>query len=166
MHYRAKQTGIGLLELMLALAVIAVVVMMSVRYYETARRAQNVNTAITQIRGIVQASTQWVATQYDYATGPTAPITLDKLIQGNYLPSQFKSTNPWNGSITVAPASDVTQVTITLTNVPVGVCNSLATKISSQAVTSQCQSDDGGSSSGSGSNKKAPETVTTFTATF
>ncbi len=133
MMRKSFQYGIGLLELMLALAVIAVILVMSTRYYNVAHRQQQVNATVKEIRAIVTASTEWAKTQYNYSG-----ISFTILIANQYLPSNFSKTNVWQGAITIVPGKDTSQFIVQYTNIPTDLCNSLASKMSTQAVSSTC----------------------------
>ena len=47
-----KSSGATLLEVMLVLAVAAMVIVMSIRYYKNAQNSQNVNAILAQIQAI------------------------------------------------------------------------------------------------------------------
>ena len=54
LNYR-RQQGIGLLELMLALAIIASIIVAATRYFGTASRAAKVTVALEQLRTVNKA---------------------------------------------------------------------------------------------------------------
>ncbi len=84
-----KQMGIGLLELMLSLAIIAVLLVMATKYYQQARMNQQINEAISLSQAIVAASANWVIGRDGYSG-----LSMDELINNAYLPAGSKR-NPW-----------------------------------------------------------------------
>jgi len=56
---RLHQRGIGLLELMLSVSIIAVLIIMATRYYSTVKRSNLINQTVSDIGMIVTAATQW-----------------------------------------------------------------------------------------------------------
>lgn len=87
--------GIGLLELSLVLAVVASVVVLATRYYESTQNAARLNDAVNQINGIINASGQYKLGQrnFDGLTGP-------KLVELGVLPSSALKT-PWGGDMQI-----------------------------------------------------------------
>ena len=112
--------GVTLLEIMLVLAIAAMVIVMSIRYYQSATSAQQVNTILQQVQGIVAA-----ADNYAQPTGTYSGIT--STVIAPLLPSAGLST-PWGGKITIGTAT-ATGYTITIGNVPGTICSLLTPKI-------------------------------------
>lgn len=130
---RGKPSGIGLLELMLSLAIIAILLIMATRYYQSTSQSQKVNQAAGDIQAILAA-----AANYN-AGNPGGVFTISKLISSGYLPSSMGSSaanaNPWGGAYTaVNTAGNPTQVTITLTLIPTTACNALDSLMTSNYV--------------------------------
>lgn len=125
-----KNIGIGLLELMLALAVIAVMIVISVKYYTSANTEQEATSLVDSYNTIKSAVENYLA------DNPNATVpSLQVLIQNGYLPNLYGgltqasggtakftvNNNPWGGTITVAPQKGM--FTIQQTNIPGVVCN-------------------------------------------
>lgn len=95
-----RKSGIGLLELMLALAIIGIMIMAAVRYYESTSNSQSISRTVDMINGIMSASQSYLSTHQ----GNSLP-SIGTLISGGYLPQGFQSsggsnaTNPWGGNI-------------------------------------------------------------------
>jgi len=92
--------GIGLLELMLALAIIAVLIIMATRYYQSTSRNQKVAEAVTQVNALIAASSNWKIGRSAF-TG----ITYAKLYAQGLLPKEMKTdttATPWGTKISVA----------------------------------------------------------------
>jgi type II secretory pathway pseudopilin PulG len=112
--------GVTLLEIMLVLAIAAMIIVMSVRYYQSATSSQQANAILQQIQAIVAAA--------------------DGLAQGNGSYSNCTSTNvkpllpaaglntPWGTTITLSATAS--SITITIPKVPSGVCPLVVTKLS------------------------------------
>jgi type II secretory pathway pseudopilin PulG len=88
--------GVTLLEIMLVLAIAALVIVMSIRFYQSASNSNKVNAAVSQIQGIVAAAENYANAnggKYDFTNATLAP----------YLPGGSGTlNNPWGGSVTVA----------------------------------------------------------------
>ena len=66
MRLNRKEKGIGLLELMLSLAIIAVLLIMATRYYQSTRRS-------SQLNQIVQTTNAYIAAIETWKAGRTKP---------------------------------------------------------------------------------------------
>src|SRR3989338_2429435 len=95
-----QESGIGLLELTLALAIIAVLLLMATRYYQMARFSQQINEGIDVIQSVHGAAERWHAINDNYAD-----ISLQALVDRDFLPAMADQrespANPWGGGITV-----------------------------------------------------------------
>lgn len=131
--------GLGLLELLLSLSVVAVLVLTSVNYYQSVRTAHNVTLATNMYRDIVKATQRFIS------HNEPKNVSMQKLISEDLLTKQYE-TNPWAGKTTV----NTTQkgrlfVTIKMEGVPKSACLNLAGQLvmgltSSEAVNSKdCQ---------------------------
>jgi Tfp pilus assembly protein PilE len=116
--------GVTLLEIMLVLAIAAMVVVMSIRYYQTASLSQKVASTMDSITGVVAA-----VEAYFSATG-----TLTSLDTGisPYLPNNKMPMGGWGSSLVVASTS-ANAFTITVANVPSDGCKQLVNLIGQNA---------------------------------
>jgi type II secretory pathway pseudopilin PulG len=121
-RHASSALGVTLLEIMLVLAIASMIIVMSVRYYQSAGAAQQANTVLQQIQAI-----QAAADNTAQSTGSYGGATV--LLLGPVLPSN-SFTLPWGGAITLAPT--ISTVVFTLNNVPAATCNLLAAKLASQ----------------------------------
>lgn len=114
---RPKIRGIGLLELMLVLSLIAVMVMVSVEYYTSANTEQEATTLVNSYSTIKSAVENYLA------DNPTAGIpTMAILVQNGYLPSVYNtSLNMWQGTITITASGNAT-FAVVQTAIPQAVC--------------------------------------------
>ena len=110
-----SNTGIGLLELMLTLSIIATLLLAVTKYYGYVVREQRINGALAEIQAIRGAALRWWAMYHSMDS-----LTLSQLMTRNLLPEK-SDINPWNGEITVTKNS-LNNVTITFSNVPKAAC--------------------------------------------
>ena len=125
----ATAAGIGLLELMLALAIIAALLITATRYYQIASDARKVSEAVEIVQAMYSAGEQWKQTRGDFI--PQENV-LTEFVVDNLIPSDFVNphVNPWGGAI-VAVADSATQLKLTLTNVSYAACMNLLQKVRS-----------------------------------
>jgi len=109
-----KLRGIGLLELMLALAIISILLVAATRYFASTDSSRKVNAAADMLQMVINASEDYRMDKNSYKD-----ISLDNL--KSLLPSDFKAStgNPWGGGISVEPTDSGASVTLTMTKVPV-----------------------------------------------
>lgn len=120
-----KMSGVTLLEIMLVLAVAALLIVMSVRYYSTSGSAEQVNALVEQIQAIVQAA-DGIAQEQGYNSSSISTSTVGAVLQNTGM------TTPWGEPITVAVASTTT-LTITVPDVPAAICPLLQAKYNGNA---------------------------------
>lgn len=123
-----NRKGIGLLELMLALAIIAILIIMATRYYQSASTSQKIADAQGQITAIMTAATSWAK---GFAPPSYTGVSMTAISGG--LPKTLAGTganaSPWGTNISVAagtPAS--TTFTITFTGIPGYSCDAIKAK--------------------------------------
>lgn len=117
--------GVTLLEIMLVLAVAALIIVMSIRYYQSATASQQANTAMNQIQAITAAADNLSVGTGSY-TDTVSESSVKSLMPNNSM------TTPWNTDITVA-ADSATSYTVTFSTVPTAVCPLLTAKLKGQA---------------------------------
>lgn len=112
--------GVTLLEIMLVLAIAAMVIVMSIRYYQSASTNQKINAALNTITAIVGAGESYLA------SAPAAGMAaLSNGVLLPYLGGTAMPTSPWGGAVTVAGTGSTTY-TITMTvSVGAGVCTQM-----------------------------------------
>ena len=92
-----RQIGIGLLELMLAIALITVILVLALSYYQVANRSSLVNKAFNDVQTVASAGQSWWDDN-DHDFNKLKDI--NTLIQKGYLSQNF-ATNPWGGTTTI-----------------------------------------------------------------
>lgn len=136
MMLRRKNTqrGISLIELMLSLAIIAIILVIATRYFARANLSQQINNATDQVMGIRAATNSYLSDQA--ATGKAPALSIKDLISAGYLPKGYAGTdqngagaNPWNGNLSVA-LGNARNFTITATSIPSAACTALSDKVS------------------------------------
>lgn len=134
MKKRVKQNGIGLLELMLSLAIIAVLIISATRYYLTARSADLVEDGIELLTAFYSAGQSWLQSHDDFSG-----VSVGSFIADNSVPSD-SSTNPWGGLVTATQGGTPTTLHVEFQNIPAGDCENLRYKISQKITnaTAQC----------------------------
>lgn len=114
-----KQAGIGLLELMLSLAIIAVLLVMATRYYESALLGERANTEVGILQAMRGAAAQYSAGQPTYDN-----VTFSNLAKSGLIPKALESSikvGPWGGNLDVTGAGQ--QLTVKDSLVPGGACD-------------------------------------------
>lgn len=115
--------GYSLIELMLALAIIAIMLVVATRYYSTTSSSQKVNAGVNMLQAVINAGEDIKNTTNSYKS----IVGIQKLIDQGLVPKNFSDTNinPWGGSINATSGTD-TNFVLTLTNIPLEDCLSLA----------------------------------------
>lgn len=107
--------GVTLLEVLLVLAIAAMIIVMSIRYYQSASASRQATEALQKIQGIVAAADALAQASGSYTAVNISNDTLKPLLPGGGL------STPWGATITVGGAT-ATTYTINIGSVPVGVC--------------------------------------------
>jgi len=111
--------GVTLLEIMLVLAIAAMIIVMSVRYYQSATTNQQANAILAQLQAIVAAADSVSQTTGTYTSATSA--TLKSIAGANSF------NTPWGTAITVTPGTST--LTFGIATVPTGVCNLLTARL-------------------------------------
>ncbi|OGT58651.1 MAG: hypothetical protein A3F14_01980 [Gammaproteobacteria bacterium RIFCSPHIGHO2_12_FULL_43_28] len=120
-HLRSM-VGVTLLEIMLVLAIAAMVIVMSVRYYQSATSSQQANGVLAQIQAITAAADSLAQASGSYATGGVATATVQNLVPQNSM------TAPWGGAITVTNATASTY-DVSVATTPAAVCPLITSRL-------------------------------------
>lgn len=122
----SKMAGVTLLEVMLVLAVAAMIIVMSVRYYQSATNSAQVNDTMQLIQGITAAEDGLAQNTGSYSSGSTTAI---KPLMPN-----GQMTTDWGGQVSIAGAA--TSFTITFAPAPAPtVCSMLTAKMTQGSTT-------------------------------
>jgi len=91
-----RARGIGLLELMLSIAIIALIIIMSTRYFTVAQQQQKITRALQMSTTVLQAAHTWAVGQTTFPTESEALIKA--LVAAQLLPSSYLNfQDPWGG---------------------------------------------------------------------
>lgn len=116
--------GVTLLEIMLVLAIAAMIIIMSIRYYQSASASQQANSALAQIQAITaSADNVSMGTGTGY-TGLSA-TTIGPLLPGG---QTVGLTTPWGTLITITGGT-ATTYTVTLPATPPNICPLIRSKL-------------------------------------
>jgi len=151
-----KVNGVGLLELLLALAIIAVLVLMSTRYFRQADTNAQVNIAMQNIQALYAGYQKCMADKLGVSK---ADCSINTMVSENYLPAMFEvsesqaddgsktpgpsGANPWGGSLSVSSSGKCKTgsgpwTTIQITGVPFLSCTILVQRMAQTLTTGQC----------------------------
>jgi len=120
-----QQRGISLLEVMLSLAIIAIILVMAARYFGLASNTSKLNQATNQINEIIQGLAQWQNNEGNYAGA-----SLQSLYTQGFITQQTgKGTgaNSWGGNITLE--ANTNTATIAFTGIPNSACLNLRNRM-------------------------------------
>jgi Tfp pilus assembly major pilin PilA len=120
-----KQLGVTLLEVMLVLAVAAMIIVMSIRYYQSAAANQQTNSVLQLAQGIAAAADSLAQRNGSYDPGTNTDMS-EANIQA-LLPSNSLNT-PWGVPATVTNFT-ATGYDVNLPQTPAPVCIQVVTRL-------------------------------------
>jgi len=124
-RFARSSSGVTLLEIMLVLAIAANILVMSIRFYQTASANQQANAALEMILGITAAADSLKEATGSYLQANVNTDSIQSLMPNNSM------TSPWNSPITVPPSDVADNVfEIVFTKVPTAVCVILKSHLS------------------------------------
>lgn len=133
-RFAKSMLGVTLLEIMLVLAIAAMIIVMSVRYYQSATINQQANAFLSQLQAMQAAADSLAQGSGSYSVVTPSGITS---ITGG-------GTNglnaPWGATITVTSSASVMTYTMTGTT-PQAVCSLLKSRMATNAnwgITGDC----------------------------
>lgn len=116
--------GVTLLEIMLVLAVAAMIIVMSVRYYQSATANQQANAVLQEIQAIT-------AIADGVAQGNTRYSAVTQSSISQLMPNQSLAT-PWGSTITVK-SGNASSYSVSIPNAPTAVCNQIPPRLQTNA---------------------------------
>ena len=119
-RFNKSMLGVTLLEIMLVLAIAAMVIVMSIRYYQAANASQQANSTLEMIQAITAAADGLAQGTNSYSSVSTSSVT--KLMPNGIM------TAPWGGAITISSPSS-TGYTVGIVNMPAQVCDQLSSRL-------------------------------------
>jgi len=122
--------GVTLLEIMLVLAIAAMVIVMSIRYYQSASNNQKIAAGLNAVTSIIAAGESVLG-----ATGSLSTVATDALpyLSGNKIPN-----SPWGGAMSISGAGPSTYTIVM--PMPTALCPSFLALVNqnSKLATSNC----------------------------
>lgn len=122
---RSKILGVTLLEIMLVLAIAAMIIVMSVRYYQSTTSAQQTTSVLAQIQAVTAAADQ--LSQGPNGYGNVSTSSLASIMGGT---SNLNTI--WGGTITVT-SSSATVYSVSISNMPYQVCGGISAQLANNA---------------------------------
>ena len=124
-RFTKSMSGVTLLEIMLVLAIAAMIIVMSVRYYQSANASQQATAALGQLQAITAAADGLAQGSGSYVTGNVSSATVGPLLPGG---PQGGLMTPWGTTIDIS-ASAPDKYTVAIPTVPYSVCPLLYAKL-------------------------------------
>jgi type II secretory pathway pseudopilin PulG len=115
--------GVTLLEIMLVLAIAAMIITMSVKYYQTANNVSHINTFVEQMSAIAAAADNLAQQNGSYASSTSAALS-------SALPGGWNFT-PWGSKITVTPSAS--SLAINVPSIPGAICTRAITAVTNNS---------------------------------
>lgn len=114
--------GVTLLEIMLVLAIAAMIIVMSIRYYQSASSSEQANTTISQVQAIMAAMDTLNITGYNHISSSA--------LSANLGPNNL--INPAGNTVTVTPSS-ATKYIIKSTGIGAAACGMVMARLQNNA---------------------------------
>jgi len=137
MNLKRKQQGIGLLELMLSLGLIAILLVMAIRFYQATRTSQQTAQTISDIQGIVAAGLVVLQNSQELKDFQ-ADFNLDNLHKANLLPGSVKEPNPFGGKTTLGAVDSPVRGTIEMDKIPGMQCATIKSRLAGNVQEVEC----------------------------
>ncbi len=119
----AKLLGVTLLEVMLVLAVAAMIIVMSIRYYQTANSNQQVNGLLQMAQGIAAAADGLAQKDGSFSNSTVTSTNIQALLPNNSFGT------PW-GTTARFVVGDSTSYSVTFPSTPQAVCIQASSRLS------------------------------------
>lgn len=132
---KKKETGIGLLELMLTLLIIGLILFTVTRYFALVNENLRIAQAEQQINTIVGASYRWLQGETDFST-----ITLKQLAEAGLIPQNYldQHASPWKSNIELLPTNSNSSIIIVFNTLPLKSCNTLRDRLQKYSQLTVC----------------------------
>lgn len=132
-----KRLGMTLLEVLLVVAVSAMILMMAVRYYFAVNLDLRLSQASQQIQLVTKASYDWLRINRQANFAEPKAITLAELISTGLINPQDK-TSAWGKSLIVSPGIDPTHVAVIFVGTDLKSCDALSQRLDKIAYRQDC----------------------------
>ena len=115
-----KMIGVTLLEILLVLVVAALVLVMSIRYYQSASTSAKVNASVEILQSAIGAADA-------YINAGKGISTITDTALSPYFPGGVLPTDPWSGQVIAFSNATTTSYDVSFSSVPGSACTQLAT---------------------------------------
>lgn len=118
--------GVTLLEVMLVLAIAAMIIVMSIRYYQSASSSQQANSFLAQSQAIITAAEQMAQSTGSYANA----VNGSQINTSNLAPLLPDNgfVAPWGGAISITTVT-ASSFTVSTAGMPASVCPLVRAKL-------------------------------------
>jgi len=136
---KSGQRGFTLLEILLALAVVAVLSFVVFRAFNSANGSAQVNSAVSDV-GTIQANLKNTFPNSNYkglltTVANQAHVFPNDMNANNFTATYTNITNQWNGSVSlVATGSRANEYTLSYNGVPAAVCAQFVGQVAQNAI--------------------------------
>jgi type II secretory pathway pseudopilin PulG len=120
MKKQIKFAGVTLLEILLVLAIASLIIIMSIRYYQTALNSNNSNVILEQVQNITAAADNLSVAGNTYSGVSTTSVS--------NIAGAANMVTPYKSNIIISAGAPSTY-TVTIPGLPKEVCASLAAKL-------------------------------------
>lgn len=121
-----RRRGVTMIEVLLAVAIGAAIVISIVGFYLSGSESTKVNTHAQQIQKIAADTRSLYASRGDY-TGLDNALAIQAGIVNNDMVAGTAIVNPWSGDVTLGTTASDRQFTLASDSMPEAACISLAT---------------------------------------
>jgi Tfp pilus assembly protein PilE len=132
-----KARGLSLLEIMMVIAVTAIILIIAVDYFTNIRLSSKVNQTVMQVRDLYQGGVNYFnAQKYQATSHATTGDIIPTLINGNYIPPSDQ-ISPWGSNqknmvkVTLSSAPNGNQLIIIIPTLPIQACNVITNRLKS-----------------------------------
>jgi len=126
-----NQDGFTLIEMIVVMVIIAAILSAILPAFTGAQNNSKVASAVSTIRALQTAATNYYSANGGTYTGGTiGTISLANLTANNMLPVKAAGSNPWGGSIAIAPDANANYVDISFVGVPSSIQGQISTAVS------------------------------------
>jgi len=119
MKLKKRNSGVTLLEIMLVLAIAAMVIVMSIRFYRNASNSQSANSVLDAVNAVTAAADNMAQGTNSYSAITTT--SLSAVVGTANMRTPF-------GGITISTPGQ-TSYTVTLAGIPPAICNQIKSQL-------------------------------------
>lgn len=126
-----RYRGMSLLEIMLAVAVGAAILLGAVHFYSQAKNHSTALRAVAQVGRLIRANDEWRAAQRESDSEGSSANRVPEFIAAGLLEADDER-NPWGGSVSVSGDNGGGQLIVRLESIPAWGCRLLVSRFKTQ----------------------------------